>query len=152
MIDRTRLGAMLVVAAMALAACSGSAATPGAATVAPATQAATPASQAPATAPASAPASASAAVACTVGSGSAATTAEIRNFAFPAGLTVKAGGSITFTNADSAPHTVTMEDGSCDAGRISSGSSATITFTAPGTYAFHCAIHTSMKGTVVVTG
>ena len=148
MIDRTRLGATLVVAAMALAACSGSAATPGAATVAPATQAATPASQAPA----SAPASASAAGACTVGSGSAATTAEIRNFAFPAGLTVKAGGSITFTNADSAPHTVTMDDGSCDAGRISSGSSATITFTAPGTYAFHCAIHTSMKGTVVVTG
>lgn|SRR5512135_84355 len=151
MIDRTRLGAMLVVAAMALAACSSSAATPGAATVAPATQAASPASQAPASAGASTPASASAG-ACTVGSGGGGTAAEIKNFAFPAGLTVKAGGSITFTNADSAPHTVTMDDGSCDAGRISSGSSATITFTTPGTYAFHCAIHTSMKGTVVVTG
>jgi plastocyanin len=133
MTGRLGIGTLLVAAAVALAACSGTSANT------------TPTSPGAVSGPSSPAAS------CTVG-GSGGTSAEIKNFAFPANLTVAAGGSITFTNADSATHTVTMDNGACDAGRIASGQSATITFTAPGTYTFHCTIHPTMKGTVVVSG
>lgn len=144
MTGRHGLGALLVAAAIAVAACSGSGGTP-----APATPAAPAASPSAAAAGSAAPQSGTAK--CEVG-GTAATTTEIKNFSFQSGLTVKAGEAITFTNGDSTAHTVTMDDGSCDTGRIEAGASATVKFDTPGTYAFHCKIHPSMKATVVVSG
>ena len=122
-----------LVVALLLAACGGgSSPTPAPATVAPPTA---PASQAPASSPAV---------------GNAAVT--IAGFAFaPATLTVKAGASVTWTNEDSATHTVKWEDGSPASGSLTSGGSPySRTFDAPGTFAYVCGIHSSMKGTVVV--
>jgi plastocyanin len=38
-----------------------------------------------------------------------------------------------------------------DSGDLANGASFSHTFTAPGTYAFHCNIHPSMTGSVTVT-
>ncbi len=77
----------------------------------------------------------------------------IAGFAFsPNSLTVKAGQSVSVTNNDSVPHTVTSDDGaSFNTNTINSGASTT--FIAPakaGTYAFHCNIHKSMTGSLIV--
>ncbi len=74
---------------------------------------------------------------------------EIKGMKFnPAELAVKVGDTITFTNADAAPHTATADDKSFDTGRLSKGQSATVTVAAAGSHADKCLIHTMMKGTV----
>ncbi len=82
-------------------------------------------------------------------------TVMIQNFAFsPATLTVKAGTTVTWTNNDGTQHTVTPDAGApagFGSGGLSPGTSYSFTFTSPGTYPYHCSIHTSMKGTVIVT-
>jgi plastocyanin len=79
----------------------------------------------------------------------------IQNFAFsPASITVKAGTTVTWTNNDSAAHTVTENDGKSGgpaSGDVNPGSTYSFTFKTAGTYQYHCAIHPSMTGTVVVT-
>ncbi len=141
---RFRLGVLVATAALALAACSSSGST-----AAPASQpaAATNAASAPA---ASAPAGSApaAAAGCATGSGSG-TAAQIKDFTFPTGLSVVAGQSISWTNADSANHTVTLDDGSCDTA-VDAGATVTVTYNTPGTYAFHCKIHPNMTGSLEV--
>jgi plastocyanin len=132
---RLRLGVLIATAALALAACSSSGGT------------AAPASQPAASAPA-APASAAAGGTCAVGSGSG-TAAEIKDFTFPTGLSIAAGSAISWTNGDSANHTVTFDDGSCDT-PVNSGATVTVTYSTPGTYAFHCTIHPNMTGSLEV--
>lgn len=66
----------------------------------------------------------------------------------PASASVAVGGSITWTNADSFPHTVTFDDVDC--GRLAGGATATRTFETAGTFNYHCEIHPSMRGTVTV--
>src|SRR4051794_16758755 len=97
-----------------------------------------------ASAPASSPAPASSA-----GTGSAIT---IKDFKFsPATLKARPGARIDVTNDDSAPHSVTAEDGhSFDSGRLQQGGSMTITAPRTGRYAFHCTVHQFMKGELVV--
>ena len=76
----------------------------------------------------------------------------IDNFAFaPKTLTVKAGSKITVKNKDSTTHTFTADKGAFDTGDIDSGSSASVTVKKPGTYAYHCNIHSSMHGTIKAT-
>ena len=79
-------------------------------------------------------------------------TIQIKNFAYNA-LTVAPGTTITVKNLDDAEHTVTSkEKGLFDADNVSQGSPKT--FTAPdkpGTYAFICKYHSSMKGTLTVS-
>jgi plastocyanin len=104
----------------------------------------------PSEAPTAAPSEAAAA--CETVDGATGTAAQIKGFAYPADLTVAAGGSITWTNADSAPHTVTFDDGTCASGSIGPGGSVTVRYDVAGTFAFHCAIHPSMTGTLVVGG
>ena len=80
----------------------------------------------------------------------------IQNFAFnPPNIVVPPGTTVTWVNADRAPHTVTATDpaGAFDSGTLQPGQSFSVTFTQPGTtYAYYCAIHPSMTGTVTVTG
>jgi plastocyanin len=104
-----------------------------------------------------------AAVAVTVGVGgllltsgvSAAETvpATIQDYAFtPADITVAAGDTVTWTNGDKAPHTVTSTGGGpLDSPNLQQGDSWSFTFTQPGAYPFYCAVHPDMKGTVTVT-
>ena len=81
-------------------------------------------------------------------------TITIRNFAFsPATLTVKTGATVTWINDDSAPHTVVSDDGApvpFASARLATGDSFQQTFTRAGTYTYHCSIHPSMKGTIIV--
>jgi plastocyanin len=87
----------------------------------------------------------------TVTGGAAAVT--IANYAYsPQTLTVKVGARVTWTNHDSTAHTATVNQGSSDTGTINPGQSKAITFTHPGTYAYHCAFHAFMTGTVRVVG
>ena len=76
----------------------------------------------------------------------------IEGFAFnPADITAKVGQTITFTNGDSAPHTASLDDGSCTTPQMAAGGSDGLTFTAAGTYPFHCSVHPTMKGTITVS-
>lgn len=75
----------------------------------------------------------------------------IKNYAFaPQSLTVKVGTRVSWTNRDSTAHTATMDQGALDTGTINPGQSKTIEFTHPGTYAYHCAFHAFMTGTITV--
>ena len=68
----------------------------------------------------------------------------------PSSVTVTVGGTVTWTNGDGVNHTATADDGSWDTSTIASGSTASMTFNTVGTFPYHCAIHASMHGTVVV--
>lgn len=73
----------------------------------------------------------------------------ISNFSFqPEQLTIKAGKEVTFKNEDSVTHTVTGEE--FDSGNIESGGTYKHTFTKKGSVNYHCSIHPSMKGIIVV--
>ena len=77
---------------------------------------------------------------------------SIKNFAFsPKTLKVKAGTKVTVKNNDGTTHTFSADKGAFDTGDIDSGSSATVTVKKPGTYAYHCNIHSSMHGTIKAT-
>ncbi|MFF7589834.1 cupredoxin domain-containing protein [Kitasatospora purpeofusca] len=84
-----------------------------------------------------------------------AVTVTIKDFKFgPATVTVAPGTAITVTNQDSAGHTLTAvapNAGAFDTGLLEQGKSATITApTTPGSYPFHCDVHPTMTGTLVV--
>ena len=68
----------------------------------------------------------------------------------PATIEVDAGATVTWTNDDSVPHTVTALADDFNSGVLMSGDSFSQTFTTPGSYDYFCAIHPSMTGTVVV--
>ena len=70
----------------------------------------------------------------------------------PDTITVVMGvnSTVTWTNNDDAPHTVTASGGSFNSGNIDPGQSWTYKFTSPGTYAYYCSYHSWMKGTVIV--
>jgi hypothetical protein len=75
----------------------------------------------------------------------------IRDFEFaPPELTVDAGAQVTFVNAGAAAHTATARDGSFDTGFIAPSGTASLTFATPGTFAFFCALHPEMAGTIRV--
>ena len=76
---------------------------------------------------------------------------NISGFAFaPAADTVTAGTTVTWTNKDAATHTVTADDATFDSGNVGNGATYTHTFSAVGTYAYHCAIHAGMNGKIIV--
>jgi plastocyanin len=76
----------------------------------------------------------------------------IENFAFaPTPLHVKAGTTVTVTNDDGTPHTLTADDGAFDTGRLDSDAQGRITIATPGTYSYHCQIHPSMTGVIEAT-
>src|SRR5207247_8571725 len=78
---------------------------------------------------------------------------NIQNSAFaPASVTVRVGDTVTWTNRDAFSHTSTSDTAAWDTGVIAAGTSHSFTFTGAGTYAYHCSIHTFMKGTIVVLG
>jgi len=58
--------------------------------------------------------------------------------------------TVVWNNDDTAPHTVTANDGSFSSGNLNPGDSYSFTFTTPGTYAYHCSYHSWMKGIVIV--
>ena len=94
----------------------------------------------------------SAAAACAETTAAGAVAVNIVDFNFqPADITAKTGQVIAFTNTGSAPHTATLDGGQCTTPTIQPGKADGLTFTAAGTYKFHCTIHTQMVGTIVVS-
>jgi len=76
----------------------------------------------------------------------------IQGFAYgPGTVKVKAGDTITWTNDDSAPHTVTAKAGrDVDSGTLENGASFEFTPEQAGTIEYFCAIHPDMVGTIEV--
>ena len=76
---------------------------------------------------------------------------RIANFAFsPVTLTVARGSTVTWTNVDAALHTVTSDGTTFDSGSFGQNSTFQFTASQPGTFQYRCAIHPSMRGTLVV--
>ena len=82
----------------------------------------------------------------------AANNVGIASFKFsPSSITIKVGESVSWTNQDSASHTIVSDSGSeIQSSSLVQGASYSHTFNAAGTYNYHCGIHPSMKGVVVV--
>src|SRR5829696_5541152 len=77
---------------------------------------------------------------------------EIKNFTFnPAEISVPVGGSVTWTNGDTVPHTATgLDRDALQSGAIAPGESFTQAFDAAGTFEYFCEFHPNMKGSIVV--
>jgi plastocyanin len=68
----------------------------------------------------------------------------------PIQLTV--GSTVTWTNSTALTHTSTADGGAWNTGNIASGAtSAAISFPTAGTFTYHCSIHPSMTGSVIVS-
>ena len=75
----------------------------------------------------------------------------INGFAFdPATLTVTKGTTVTWTNMDSAAHTVVASGNAFTSDNLNNGQSFTHTFNEAGTFEYKCGIHPSMSGKVIV--
>ncbi len=75
----------------------------------------------------------------------------LKNFSFsPNALLVKVGIKTTWTNEDVAGHTVTSDTGVFGSKVLSQGKSFEQVFAQKGTFSYHCELHPSMKGTVIV--
>jgi plastocyanin len=74
----------------------------------------------------------------------------------PSTATISAGGTVTFSNTDMAPHTSTSgtaangPDGIFDTSLIMANASFDVTLTDVGTYTYFCMVHPWMEGTVIV--
>jgi plastocyanin len=69
----------------------------------------------------------------------------------PVTTTITAGQTVTWMNSSGVSHTVTFDSGPAFNQPLADGSQVQRTFTAKGTFAYHCMIHgPSMHGTIVV--
>ena len=85
---------------------------------------------------------------------STANAVAIKDFAFaPAVTTVKVGTTVTWTNSDQDPHTVTSTGpgGPLRSPTLQTGQSYQYKFTKAGTFGYLCTIHPFMTATVTVT-
>ena len=94
---------------------------------------------------------ANAAASITVGASSKTTDAFSPN-----PINVNVGDTVTWTNDDSQPHTVTSgenvtPDGKFDSGILAPKGTFDFTFTESGEYPYFCLLHPNMVGTVSVT-
>jgi plastocyanin len=80
---------------------------------------------------------------------------SISNFQFPNTIKISKGGTVTWTNQDTAMHDVKSDDDSPAKGLASpllaKGESFSFNFDTPGVYKYHCTPHPNMTGTVEVT-
>ena len=75
----------------------------------------------------------------------------IMNFAFdPDTIRVKTGTTVTWTNMDTTPHTITSLTGEFNSENIPTYGTFQYTFQAMGTFTYHCTIHPMEKSAVVI--
>jgi plastocyanin len=83
-----------------------------------------------------------------------AVTVDIKDIKFvPHDVTVKAGTTITWTNSDQVPHTVTKTGGpggEFDSGNVAPGDTFELTADVKGTVKYVCEIHPGQDGTFTV--
>jgi plastocyanin len=76
---------------------------------------------------------------------------KIQAMAFvPQTLTIPVNSTVKWKNLDGIAHTVTSDNASWDSGNIPAGGTFKFTFTSTGTFNYHCTIHPSMTGTIIV--
>ena len=76
---------------------------------------------------------------------------RIQSFAFePATIRVKTGSVVEWVNQDEEPHTVTSDDDAFKSRALDTGNRFAFAFERKGRFAYHCALHPQMTGTVVV--
>jgi plastocyanin len=68
----------------------------------------------------------------------------------PGAVNVRVGQKVSWNNEDPVAHTVTA-DGLTFGKNLPSGAVFNFAFVKPGNFPYHCAIHPSMRGTVVVS-
>lgn len=69
----------------------------------------------------------------------------------PSPDTVLVGQTVAWHNADATTHTATANGGAFNTGNVGGGgTSAAIPMNTVGTFAYHCSIHPTMTGTLVV--
>jgi plastocyanin len=84
-------------------------------------------------------------------SASSAVAIGIQEFTFaPRVLTVPVGTTVTWTNHDEEPHTITSATRAFSSAGLSNEETFAQTFTHPGTYEYFCALHPHMKAVVIV--
>ena len=141
---------VLIVAPLAIAGCT----SPSNPSPSPGTAASTATSSATKTAAATSAAHSTRATASPAGAattGQKTYTVSIVSYAFqPSTMTVPRGTSVTWRNTASITHTVTSNTGAFNSGNLSPGATFTHQFSQAGTYQYHCNIHPSMTGTIVV--
>jgi plastocyanin len=96
------------------------------------------------------PSSSSSAASSSSEASSTASTITIKSFSFTTPDSVSPGATITVDNKDGTDHTVTSDTGNAFDDAASPGTSTFTAPTKPGSYPFHCTIHPSMHGTLVV--
>ncbi len=69
----------------------------------------------------------------------------------PNPLQIKVGTTVTWTNTDSAAHTVTSDTGLFDSGPINSGGTYIYTFSQAGTFGYHSTGDANLTGSITVT-
>ncbi len=75
----------------------------------------------------------------------------IKDFAFtPPELTVALGTKVIFRNEDSDVHSVVADDGSFHSNALDTGSEFAHTFNMAGVTSYHCGLHPTMQGRIVV--
>ncbi len=77
---------------------------------------------------------------------------NIASFKFaPDPIEVQSGGTVTWVNQDTAPHTAEAEARpTFDTGRLDTGESKRVQFDRPGRFTYFCDFHRFMTGTVEV--
>jgi plastocyanin len=75
-----------------------------------------------------------------------------KNGFVPATVTITAGDSVTWRNADTVNHQVIANGGQFASPILAPGKTYTHQFSRSGTFHYHDALHTRLKGTVVVKG
>jgi plastocyanin len=92
--------------------------------------------------------------ACTAANATATTSVAVTATQFvPSCVRVSAGATVTFSNVDAGPHTVTTDAGQqeqFDSGTLGPGATFTHAFAPAGTVHLHCTVHPEMLATVVV--
>ena len=107
----------------------------------------TPPSPAPSPTPSPAPAPVGTSSSVTIPAGAA----TLGNGAYtPDDLSVAVGTTVTWMNTDAVAHTSTSDTPGWDSGIVAPGGQFSFAFQTAGTFAYHCAIHPGMIGTVVV--
>lgn len=77
-------------------------------------------------------------------------TISVANFAFaPASLTINAGETITWQNSDAVAHTI-VSPGLFSSPVLNQGGKFSYSFVTPGQFQYHCGIHPTMKGVIIV--
>jgi plastocyanin len=78
-------------------------------------------------------------------------TVDIRKFAFtPQEITVAPGTTVTWTNQDETPHTLTARDATFKSKALDTNDAFTFTFANAGDFAYFCTLHPFMTGVVHV--